>query len=54
MAPNGRTYVRYLPTGVAVGTTAKYLTVGTYAFYERVRRNQGGGSRKELDHRRGT
>ena len=32
MAPNGRTYVRYLPTGVAVGTKAKYLTVGTYAF----------------------
>jgi hypothetical protein len=32
VAPNGRTYVRYLPKGVAVGTKAKYLTVGTYAF----------------------
>jgi len=28
--PDNRTYVRYLPDGVPVGTTAAYLTVGTY------------------------
>lgn len=29
---NGNIYVRYLPAGVAVGTTKPYLTVGTYPF----------------------
>ena len=28
--PDNRTYVRYLPDGVPVGTTLPYLTVGTY------------------------
>jgi hypothetical protein len=27
---NGRTFIRYLPAGVSVGTTAPYVTVGTY------------------------
>lgn len=27
---NGRVFVRYLPTGVAVGTRQPYLTIGTY------------------------
>jgi hypothetical protein len=29
-SPDGRTYLRYLPKGVAVGTSKPYLTVGTY------------------------
>ena len=29
-APDGRTYLRYLPNGVAAGTRKPYLTVGTY------------------------
>jgi hypothetical protein len=29
-ATGGRTFVRYLPTGVAVGSGASFLTVGTY------------------------
>jgi hypothetical protein len=29
-APDGRTYLRYLPKGVAAGTRKPYLTVGTY------------------------
>jgi hypothetical protein len=29
-APDERTYVRYLPNGVPVGTATPYLTVGTY------------------------
>jgi hypothetical protein len=29
-APDGRVYVRYLPAGVHVGSTAPYLTVATY------------------------
>lgn len=32
LAPDGRTYVRYLPKGVGVGTLAPYLTIGTYPF----------------------
>ena len=28
----GRTYIRYLPQGVAIGSPADYLTVGTYAY----------------------
>jgi hypothetical protein len=32
VAPDGRMYVRYLPTGVAVGTKTRYLTIGTYPF----------------------
>lgn len=28
--PNGNTYLRYLPEGVAVGTSSAYPTVGTY------------------------
>ena len=28
--PEGRIFVRYLPTGVSVGSKAPYLTVGTY------------------------
>lgn len=28
--PDGRTYIRYLPKGVPVGTKQAYLTVGTY------------------------
>jgi hypothetical protein len=28
--PDSRTYVRYLPKGVPVGTAAPYLTIGTY------------------------
>jgi hypothetical protein len=27
---NGRTYVRYLPTGVKAGSKTRYLTIGTY------------------------
>jgi hypothetical protein len=28
---DGRTYIRYLPPGVAVGSSRTYLTIGTYA-----------------------
>ena len=31
-ATNGRIYVRYLPSGVALGDPGQYLTVGTYPF----------------------
>jgi hypothetical protein len=31
-ASQGRIYVRYLPSGVAVGDPGRYLTVGTYPF----------------------
>jgi hypothetical protein len=31
-SPNGNIYVRYLPAGVAVGSSKPYLTVGTYPF----------------------
>lgn len=31
-ATNGRIYVRYLPSGIALGDPGQYLTVGTYPF----------------------
>ena len=31
-AANGKIYVRYLPSGVDVGSSKPYLTVGTYPF----------------------
>jgi hypothetical protein len=29
-SPAGNVYIRYVPTGVAVGTASSYLTIGTY------------------------